>query len=67
MALSPKGMAVVKLLVGFTTPIVGGTLLINWLIPDPIEAGYDGTRAEFQNRRLETMLKRVKGGDGRST
>ncbi len=64
---SPRGMAVAKLLVGFTTPIVGGTLLINWLMPDPNEAGYDGTQAEFQNRRLETVLKRVKGDDGRST
>ncbi len=61
MALSPKGMAVVKLLVAFTTPIVGGTLLINWLMPDPKEAGYDGTRAKFQNRSLEIELKRVKG------
>ncbi len=67
MALSPKGKAVVKLLVGITTPTVGGTFLINWLMPDPNEAGYDGTRADFQNRRLEEVLKRVKEDDGRST
>ncbi len=66
MALSPRGKAVVKLLVGITTPTVGGTLLINWLTPDPNEAGYDGTRAEFQNRRLEEVLKHIKGDDGRS-
>ncbi len=67
MTLSPRGKAVVKLLVALATPTVGGTLLINWLMPDPNEAGYDGTRADFQNRRLEEALKRLKGDDGRST